>query len=174
MFPLAVSHCAKRVLAFVANPRNGSGRHSLMTPGCFHRQELLLGNGQQLAHGGVESLELSGRSRFCLHESMIRHACNGGSQMPEPQKVDSRENRILELLHYCEELAAHKVALCRVFEQQLKTPSWQDVYAQQLEETRQKLDPAFLTLHAYVRERDWIGLRSSLKSILDKLVDDED
>jgi len=42
--------------------------------------------------------------------------------MPEPQKVDSRENRILELLHYCEELAAHKVALCRVFEQQLGIP----------------------------------------------------
>ena len=94
--------------------------------------------------------------------------------MAEPKKVDSREKRILELLRYCEELTAQKIALCRVFERQLKTPSWQDAYAHELEETRQKLDPPFLTLHAYVREKDWIGLRNTLKSTLDKLVDAED
>jgi len=94
--------------------------------------------------------------------------------LPEPKKRDSREKRILELLSYCEELAAQKIALCRVLGRRLNVPTWRDLYAQELEDTQQKLDPAFLTLHAHVREKDWIGLRSSLKATLDKLVADED
>lgn len=82
---------------------------------------------------------------------------------------DAREVIIETLLRYCEELAAQRVVYRKILSDHMRGPSLQDLFDGEIQETRQRLGPAFHALWAYLRERDWRGLRNTVQQAQDSI-----
>ena len=83
---------------------------------------------------------------------------------------DAREAVIESLLHYCEELVAQRTVYRKILlDGRMREPVLQDLFDGEIQETRQRLEPAFHTLWGYLRERDWRGLRNTVQQELDKI-----
>jgi hypothetical protein len=89
--------------------------------------------------------------------------------MLEKPTKDAREMIIESLLHYCEELQAQRVVYKKLLADHMRGPDLQDLFDGEIQETRQRLEPAFHTLWAYLRERDWQGLRNTVQQDLDRI-----
>lgn len=90
--------------------------------------------------------------------------------MNEPKKVDVRERCIFDLLRYCEELLTYKIATERILRRN-DVRGWRASRDREIAEIGEKLDMPFHVLHAYLREKDWKGLRRTLAEEINKLTE---
>ena len=91
--------------------------------------------------------------------------------MPEKKPTrDAREVVIESLLHYCEELSAQRVVYRKILlDGRMKPQVARDLFDGEIQGIRKKLEPAFHTLWAHLREQDWTELRNTVQRDLDKI-----
>lgn len=90
-----------------------------------------------------------------------------------PDRPSSPKDAVIgSLLHYCEELVAQRAVYRKaLLDGRMSKQGLQDLLDGEIEETRQRLEPAFHTLWAYLREGDWQGFHNTVRQGLNRIQD---
>ena len=108
-----------------------------------------------------------------LAQWLCCYACRSAGEtaatMIEKKQSDSMKKVIISLLHYCEELFAQRGAYQKILADHMNAQSAQELFDGEIQETRQRLEPAFHALWAHLREEDWQGLARTLQQELGRL-----